>query len=222
MARLQPEERHAGARLDRDPAHPAGLAVDAGGDVDRDHRPAAARERIDALDDRLRFAVDVARKPRPEQRVDHAIRAARIDRRGVEDRALKARGGEGGIALQRLAPADEPKLDRVAAAHEQARGDEAVAAVPAGAAEDDDPASRLRAPRRLVRDREARPLHERDARRSRFDRGTVGFAHFGWRQELRGGQGIEHERRVLARFARRKRQKRAFHRSQFCYIRGLR
>ena len=42
--------------------------------------PAAAGEGIDALDDRLRLAVDVAREPRAEQRVDDAVGAA-ADRR---------------------------------------------------------------------------------------------------------------------------------------------
>ena len=86
MAGLEAEEGDARARLDRDAAHLAGLAVEAGGDVDRKHAPAGAGESIDALDDRFRRAIDVAREAGAEQGVDHAIGAGRIDRRGVEDR----------------------------------------------------------------------------------------------------------------------------------------
>ena len=163
------------------------------GDVDREHAPAGAGESIDALDDRFRHALDVAREARAEQGVDHAIGPGEIERRGVEDRALIARGGERRIAAQRLAPAEEPELDRIAAPRKQARGDEAVAAVAAGAAQDDDPAARLCKTRRFIRDREARTLHERDARRSRCDGEAVGLAHFGRGQELRLRQGVEHE-----------------------------
>ena len=67
----------------RDAANLAGLAVDAGRNVDRDHPPAGAGESIDALDDRFGDALDVAREPGAEQGVDHAIGAARIDCRGA-------------------------------------------------------------------------------------------------------------------------------------------
>ena len=155
-------------------------------------RPPARGESVDALDDRFRDAVDVAREPGPEQSVDDEIGAAGIDGCGVEDLALVARGGERRIAPQRFAPADEPELDRVAALCQEPRGDEAVAAVAAGAAEDDDPAARLREPRRLVGDREARALHQRDAWRSGGHGEAVGLAHFGRGQEFRARLGIEH------------------------------
>ena len=98
VARLQAEEGDARARLDRDAANLAARAVDARGDVDCKHPPAGAGERIDALDDRFRLALDVAREASAEQGVDHAIGAAGIDRRGVEDLAVIARRGERRIA----------------------------------------------------------------------------------------------------------------------------
>ena len=192
VAGLQAEEGDARARLDRDAANLAACPVDAGGDVDRDHAPAGAGESFDALDDRFRNALDVAREPGPEQSVDDAISAARIDGCGVEDLALVARGGERRIARQRFLPADEPEFDRVAALCQEPPGDEAVAAIAAGAAEDDDPSARLREPRRLVGDREARALHQRDAWRSGGHGEAVGLAHFGRGQELRARLGIEH------------------------------
>ena len=60
------------ARLDRDAANLAAFPVDAGGDVNRNHAPAGAGENIDALDDRFRRPIDVAREPGPEQGVDDA------------------------------------------------------------------------------------------------------------------------------------------------------
>ena len=224
VARFEAEEGDARARLDRDAANLAGLAVETGGNVDRDHAPAGAGESIDALDDRFRDALDVAREPGAEQSVDDAIGAAGIDGCGVEDLALVARGGERRIAPQRFAPAEEPELDRVAALCQEPRGDEAVAAVAAGAAEDDDPAARLREPRRLVGDRERPPapsarclaFRRRSAKRSASPI-SAGVSSSGMRLGIEhGGEGA----RPLV--ARRKRQKRAFHRPGFCYIPGRR
>ena len=47
MAGLEPKEGHARARFDRGPADLAGFPVDSGGDVDREHAPAGAREGVD-------------------------------------------------------------------------------------------------------------------------------------------------------------------------------
>ena len=193
MAGLQAKEGHARGRLDRDAANLAGFAIDPGRNVDGEHASAGASEAVDALDDRFRFAVDVAGEPGPEQRVDHAVGAREVNRRGVEGRSGIASGGERRIAFQRLAPAEQSDLDRVSAQSEQPRGDEAVAAVPAGPAEDGDPAARLREPRRLVSDRKPRPLHERNPRRSGRNRKAIGLAHFNGRQQFRERQGIAHE-----------------------------
>ena len=177
----------------------AGFPVDPGGNVDGEHATAGAGEIVDTLDDRLRLAIDVAGKSRPEQRVDHAVGLGEVNRSGVEDRSLVASGGERRIAFQGLAAAEQSELDRIAAHRQEPRGDEAVAAVAAGAAEDGDPAARLREPRRFVSDRETRPLHERNARRSGRNRKAVGPAHFSWRQQLRICSGIAHGRQRARR-----------------------
>ena len=149
-------------------------------------------EGVDPLDDRLRCAVDVAREARAEQSVDHAIGSGEVNRRGVEDRPLIASGGERRIAFQRVASAKQSELDRIAARRQEPRGYETVAAVAARATENGDPAARLCEPRRFVSDREPRPLHKRDARRSGRNRKAVGLAHFSRPQQLRVGSGIAH------------------------------
>ena len=97
------------------PTNLAGFPVDSGGNVDREHTAPGALEGVDPLDDRFRFAVDVAREPRAEQSVDHAIGLGEVDRSGVEDRALIASGGERRIAFQGVAAAEQPEFDRIAA-----------------------------------------------------------------------------------------------------------
>ena len=192
----------------------AGFAVDPGWDVHSDHAPAGVCESVEALDDHLRFAVDVAREPGPEQRVDHAVGARDINRRSVEGRPRIARGGERRIAFQRVAPTEQSDLDLVSARGKQPRGDEAVAAVAAGAADDGDPAARLCQPRRLVGDRETSPLHKRDARRSGRDRKAIGLAHLSGRQQFRerlwiahgseGARGLRHAQASKTRFPSRR------------------
>src|SRR5262249_46387573 len=151
--------------------------------------------------------------------VDYAVGGCDVNRRGVKDRRLIASGGERRVAFQGVEPAEQSEFDRISALTEQPRGGEAIAGVAAGATKNGDPAARLREPRRLVGDRETRPLHERDARHSGGNRKAVGFAHFGGREELRERQGIAHgTRKLRAVRALRKRQKRASHRAGFCYI----
>ena len=79
VAGLQTEEGDGGRRLDRDAARLAGGAVEPRRDVDRDHPAPAAGEGVDALDDRFRLAVDVARKARAENRVDDAVGAGKVE-----------------------------------------------------------------------------------------------------------------------------------------------
>ena len=78
-------------------------------------RPPARAESVDPLDDRLRFAIDVAREPGAEQSVDHAVGLGEVDRGGVEDRALIASGGERRVAFQGVAAAEQAEFDRIAA-----------------------------------------------------------------------------------------------------------
>ena len=120
MAGLQPEEGDARARFDRGAANPAGFPVDSGGNVDREHAAPCMAEGVDPLDDRLRFAIDVAREPRAEQSVDHAVGSSEVNCRGGEDQALIASGGERGIAFQGVSTAEQAEFDRIAALAEQA------------------------------------------------------------------------------------------------------
>ena len=201
------------------PTNPAGFPIDSGGNVDREHAAACMAEGVDPLDDRLRFAIDVAREPRAEQSVDHAVGFSEVNCRGGEDQALIASGGERGIAFQGVSTAEQAEFDRVAALAEQAAGDEAVPTVASRATKHNDPAARLREPRRFVSDRKPRPLHELNAGRPGRNRKAVGPVHFSWRQEFRKRHGIAHG----GEGARRSRsaqggQKRPSHRAVFCYI----
>ena len=120
MAGLEPEEGDAGGGLDRDAPHLAGLAVHARGHVDGDYAPSAPGEGVDPLDDRPRFALDIAREARPEQGVDHAAGPVESEFRGCADSPLETRGGNRGVARERLAPAEEFEFDRVAPARQVA------------------------------------------------------------------------------------------------------
>ncbi len=192
MAGLEAKEGDARRSLDRDAAHLAGRAVQPRRHVDREHRAAAPGEGVDPLDDRPRLAVDVAREACAEEGVDHAIRAAERDVRRSADRPLEARSGDRGVAAERLAPAEETKLDGKAASREEPRRDETVAAVVTGTADDDDQPPRAREPRSLVRDGEPRALHQRDAGRSGRDGRPVGLAHLGRRQQFGVLQRVQH------------------------------
>ena len=112
---FEPKEGHARAGFDRDAANLAGFPVDSGGNVDREHAAPCPPEGVDPLDDRLRFAVDVARKTGAEQGVDHAIGSGKGDCGGGEDRALIAAGGERRVAFQGVAAAEQAQFDRIAA-----------------------------------------------------------------------------------------------------------
>ena len=147
-------------------------------------------------------------RPGPEQRVDHAGRAGEFDGSRRQDLAGEPPRGLGRVAGQRPAPAEETERDRKAALAQGARGDEAVPAIVAGAAQNDDPFARAREPRRLVRDRESGRLHKDGTRRPAGDRHPVGLAHLGRGQELRVFQGIEHATKVAPRPGAGKREKR--------------
>ena len=194
MPGLQAEEGDGRRGLDGHPADLAGLPVDAGGNVDRDNLSPGAGEGVDPLDDRLRLALDVARQPGAEQRVDHAIGVAEIDVGGRADEALKSRRGDRGVASKRIAAADEPELDDVAASSEQPGGDEAVAAVSPRTAKDGDAPARARLPGRFVGDGKPCPLHQHDARRSGGDGEPVGLRHLGRGQEFWVFPRVEHQR----------------------------
>ena len=138
-------------------------------------------------------------RPGAEQRVDHQGRAVKSDRGCREGLARVPRGGFGRIAMNRPARAQEAEVDHKSALSEKPRRDEAVAAVVAGSAENDDPAARAREARRFVRDREPRRLHQDGARRPAGDRDPIGLPHLGRRQEFQASFMIEHAPKVALR-----------------------
>ena len=207
MARLEAEESDAGARLDRRAAHRAGFAVDPRGDVDAEHGLAGAREGVDRLDATKRRAVEIARQPGAEQGVDDEIGGGEIDRLGGRDRTFPARRRQRRVAAQRRALAEQIEADAVAARAQEPRGDEAVAAVAARPADDGDAAGARRHARRLVGDRRAGALHQRDAGNAAGDGQPVGLAHFGRGQQFAMAAGIEHGGTVAPRPRRGKGRK---------------
>ena len=208
VARLEAEERDAGARLDRRAAHPSGRAVDAGGRVDAEHRPARAREGVDRLDAAERRAVDVARQAGAVQRVDDEVGVVERESFAGANRPAPARRRQSRIAAHPRAIAEQRELDPIAPGFEQPRGDEAVAAVAARPAQNGDPAAARRHARRLGGDRRAGALHQRDARRSCGDGQPVGLGHLGRSQQFGTTARIEHGAIVAPRPKRGKARRR--------------
>ena len=205
VAGLQPEEGDARGRLDRCAADVSASPVEARGNVDRDDGDAPAGDGVDGFDDRPRLAVDVAREPRAEDGVDDSVRPGKVDVRGGPRVAGESGGCDRGVAVQRFAPSEKAEFDRKTPLRQEARRDKAVAAIVAGPAKDSDPAPRPDDPRRLVRDRAARGLHQRDSRDSPRDRHAVGLAHLGGGQEFREVHGIAHAGKVARPMAGGKR-----------------
>ena len=141
---------------------------------------------------RQRLALDVAREPRAEQRVDHAGRAVEGDLGRGARFAVEPRGGGRGVARERIAPAEEAERDGKAALAEEPGRDEAVAAVVARTAEHDDASARRRETLSLAGDREPGPLHQRHSWRSARDRQPIGCAHLARGQQFREFERIEH------------------------------
>jgi hypothetical protein len=91
-----------------------------------------------------------------------------------------------GIALQGIASAEQGQHDVVTDALKMTSGDEAIAAVVARSAEDDDLAAGGRHTGCLRGDGAAGVLHQREARDACFNGQFVGLAHFSCRQQLEG------------------------------------
>ena len=120
MARLQAKETDARGRADRGAANGAGFAVNSGRNVDAEHRPSARGEIVDPLHAFASQPVDVAGKPGAVERIDHQVRAVRIERLGGPRPPAVALGRQRGIAAQRLARAEQEKLDAIAAPRQAA------------------------------------------------------------------------------------------------------
>ncbi len=115
VAGLQAEEGNGGGRLDRDAAHLARRSVETRRRVDRKDPAARACVRIDPLHEDASLAVDVARKPRAEDRIDDAGGAIESDRAGRRDCAVEARRRCGGVPGERAARPEQAEVDREAA-----------------------------------------------------------------------------------------------------------
>jgi hypothetical protein len=218
MAGLQPEEGYGRRGLDRDAANLAGLAVEPRGNIDGDHRAPIASEGVDPFDKRPRLALDVAGEPGAEESVDHATRAVEGEIGRGPDLPVEARGGDRGVAAERLAPPEEAEFDRKAPLRQESRRDEAIAAVIAGTAEHDDASAGPPQARRLVRHSKPRPLHQYDAGDARGDSKPVGLGHLARRKQFGEFPRVQHPPMVAPTSHAHKRQERPSHRGEFCYI----
>ena len=216
MAGLQAEEGDARARLDRDAAHFAGRAVEAGGDVDREDRPAGSRESVDA---------PMIAAASPSMSRASPRRTARRSRNPRPPRSTRPPAGPGPRSARRRAPgrraapraAEQAELDRGSPAREQPRRDEAVAAVAARPAQDDDPPARpgTAAPPRRATARPARSMSTMPGVPPAIGE-AVGHRHLGGGQEF----GAARDRAWAGEGARpspRKREK-LFPSPRFCYM----
>ena len=157
----------------RDTLHRAGVAIDAARNVDRNTGWFARIHRRDYL----------PRQPGAEQPVDHEAGAVEHVRRQPRHVALPVSRGDGGIALEAGALAQQHHLHRPAVRIQQAGHHEAVAAIVARAAQ-----HRHRALRPtvadVVRDGPARCFHQGLARHAAGHGGGIGAVHFLDRQQF--------------------------------------
>ena len=172
------------AGLDRHAHHRAGRAIDAAGQIDRDHRAAGGVHRLDHRPRRPgHFAVEAS----TEQRIDDKTAAGELLGRGRIDRTLPALGGNRRIAAQFAFVADEADAHlKVSVLGQMPRRHEAVAAIVAGPGDDDDARRRLGNPVGKLGDRDPRALHQLDAWHAAGDGQPVGLRH------LVGGQKLVH------------------------------
>lgn len=198
MAGLEAEERDRPGSPDNRAVAGSGRAVEPRGHIDGEHRATrASRPEIEPLDRPRRDAVERARKTGAEQGVDNEI--GLIEAEAVErgDGAGPSRGGPGGVAAQGLTRAEQRQRHLTATLDQKPGGDEAIAAVIAGPAENGDARGARPFPahefQRRVRDRLARRLHQHGARRSSGNSQPVGFRHFGGGEKL--GMRDDHARK---------------------------
>ena len=149
MADLAAEERHGFRGPDRDAHHRAGGAVDAARQIDRKDRHGAA-----FIASIMARATPSTGRSRPAPNSASTTTSAGIRRPASAARWARSSAGRPAPAspLSRCTVADEQQPDPVPALRQQAGGDEAVAAVVAGAGHDGDARAR-RMPRRDARRR---------------------------------------------------------------------
>ncbi len=147
---------------------------------------------LTTLDQARELALDRAGQPGTEQAVNHHIRAR--DHGSVErlPRPIIALGHGGGVGRQARFVAVEAEAHLVPPLLEMARGDETVAAVIAGTAQDGDVAGVREAARDFFGNGAARVLHQRRAGNAARDGERVGARHFLGRQKLNHGLSARH------------------------------
>ena len=131
---------------------------------------------VDPVDRLAGDALDGTREPRAEQCIDHQRSPLEKAEGERLDRALPGLRGPGGIALQGAAGAEQPDPDRPARFLQMTRRHEAVAAIVAGAAQDDDRPWPMTAQHGLG-DSPARRFHESGARDAAGNGGSIGPGH---------------------------------------------
>ncbi len=174
---------------------PAGT-VDAGGNIhgkDRLFRP--LRPFIETQDQILGRPIEVARKARAEEPVDHEIGGIEIKFLDGEDLAGPTLGGKRRVAPQPVARAKQSELDGKFLPSEHARGDKAVAAIIAGSAENRDAAMAWEKPRGLPCHRRASLFHQHGTGRAPGDGQPIGFGHFRVGQQLQELSIFKHAER---------------------------
>jgi hypothetical protein len=129
------------------------------------------------------MAVEIAGEPGTEQRVDREIGSVEEQIVDRQDHARPGFGRASRIAVQGFGFAEQPDLHVMASRGEKARRNEAVSAIVARAAEDDDATGFSEEPFRLASDGCSGLLHEEGSRRSGFDGQPVCFGHFEISQE---------------------------------------
>ena len=150
------------------------------------------REGVDRFDEAQRSAVDVARKAGAVQRVDDEIGLVEREALAGANRPLPTLRRPRRVAAEARAVAEQRQFDRISPGLQQARGDEAVAAVAARPAQNGDPAAARRQARGLPRDRHTSALHQRNARRSAGDGEPIDFGHLGRSQQFGMTARIKH------------------------------
>ncbi len=176
MAGLEAEERYREAGADGHAARRSAGAVHTGGDVDRNDWNVAL---VGGFDQRGHLAGDIAVETCAEQRVDDEAGVTDVGRNGF----APAFGVNRGVSPELRTIADEGGAHIPAHLAQLAGDHEAIAAIVAGTAKDEDRAL-AEAAHDLVRDRPARVLHQRQRRHARGLGQTVGAGHFSGREEL--------------------------------------
>ncbi len=185
MTRLGAEEGDGESSVERNAAHPARIAVDAGRHVDRDDRHPAFIDAFDCLRGRT---FHVAGEPCAEDRIDDERSTAAGIARQRMNRARPAIRREFCVALQCIAMPEQEERDRPALLREKTRDDEAVAAIVARPAQHGHRSLR-EALDDCLSHRAARILHKGNARRAALDGKRIGAAHLGDGEEFKGSAG---------------------------------